>query len=71
MFSVSILPQSAVEGGKWVGVETPNASLFAGATRKTSLKGALTLTGVPFHREENRARDREVDSKRKTVWATK
>lgn len=69
VFSVSIIPQSAVEG-RWVGAETPNASLYAGATRDTSLKGALSLTGVPFLSEENGARDREVDSKRKPVWAT-
>ena len=60
---VQCLYAATVSGrGRWVGAETPNASLYAGATRETSLKGALSLTGVLFHRE-NRARDREVDSK--------
>lgn len=52
-----------------VGAETPNASLYAGATRETFSKHALSLIGVPFH-SENRVRDREVDSKKTPVWAT-
>lgn len=57
-------------GGRWVGAKSPIASLYSGAAAETSLKGALCLTGVPFHSEENRERDREVDSKRIPVWDT-
>lgn len=57
-------------GGRWIGTKTPNACLYSGTATETSLKGALCLTGVPFHSEENRERDREVDSKGIPVWDT-